>query len=606
MAGLLDVVRVSLSGDRPRTMLPKVLSILLRQSQASRGAIFLLDLKTGCFELACDPTGIDMTSYEPVCVANQISVALDPDVELITNVPNSPLNLCCTSRATSSFPPPEPYGHDWSAIGVGRDDRALLIPITRAETCLGMVLLVGDRLPRARDRGLYASVQAISGIYDLRSQYRLLGESQMPLDLEQTTGDFFASVMDLLVKSSGMEFIALRQLEPDGTLTTLAAQQIVASESSIVADGAVAAHFAEAIQTREAVAIDSVPLEGLLEEIVGFAPDVRSFVAAPVVLGRSRESPDLELAATGEGASDMSGRVFGTLSLASRVEYQFSSLERLGFMLLANGVGLAIENYRNVMDMSVLREKQVEAGAALQAQEMAQGFRHEIRKKLDNITGIFATDASRDEIEVSVERQSLAISAVLNEWKSYAAGFDYRWEWCSVRELWSEALEHAEFQLGQVAVRPKPRSISSRVEIYCSRAHFVRFVLDGLILNSVDAFRERSSRTGRAIDLNTVGRRGPSYVLRYHDTAGGIRSERVRSQMKRRAEWSDLPASQVIFQPGFSTKTDSTRGVGGGYGLHLARQTMSQLEGTLEVVSAGEPGAVFEISIPLHRVRGYQ
>ena len=180
---------------------------------------------------------------------------------------------------------------------------------------------------------------------------------------------------------------------------------------------------------------------------------------------------------------------------------------------------------------------------------------------------------------------------MLEEWKNHARGVEYRWEWCGLIELRQEAVDNAEFQLGQFDVHVRRSSIPENLEVFCSKAHFVRFVLDGLILNTVDAFRDRPRRTQRELSLAYVAEGPAFHVLRYFDTAGGIRVDRVKGLQRRRPDWNELPANQVIFEAGFSTKSTDTSGVGGGYGLYLVRLTMTQHEGHLELVDTGEPGS---------------
>lgn len=600
--GLVDLVRLSLSGNRPSDMFPRALRLIVDQGQARMGMLFVLDLKTGSFErVAMYPESSPVT-YTPVWLGNQLSLTVEPDLPVETNDPFSPLIPCVRERIPVSSRAHPGLSSNWAQLGVGEDDNALLLPMLRADTCLGMVLLVRDRpfADRREVGSLAASAQAIAGIYDVRTQYRLLGEMETPLDLRQANDEFFDSVMQLLVKSSGMEFIALRRLEPDGSLTVLKVQKIDANHATVTPDSVIAPPFQSAVKEQRAVSIDSVRIEGLEHGVRALNHDVRSFVVAPIVLGRSREFDDEDELVGSDGPR---GRVFGTLSFASRVEYEFSLLERLGFTILANGIGLAIENYENVSALSVLREKQIEAGAALQSQEMAQGFRHEIRKKVDNINGIFATDEPLEDIKNHVHKQTEAIVSVLDEWKNYPGGSQYRWEWNPIHLLWSQALDLAEFQLSDARVQVRGRtSIPKDLRFFSSKDHFIRFVLDGLILNSIDAFRERPSRTSREIRFSYLGSAGDWYVFRYSDNAGGLRSDQVKAAQRRRNEWTGISSRQVLFEAGFTTKAASPGGGGGGYGLYLARSTMGQHDGEIEIIETGEPGAVFELRLPRHRV----
>ena len=606
---IVELGRLVVTGNRPSETLPRLLEPIVRYADATGGAIFLVDLRTGMLELACPPTSIELPNLRPVWIRNQLQYLLDRNSQLESNQPRSAMTFCAAEQR--ALRNDRDQAADWSHLVADSSMTAVLIPILRVDICLGMILLVGVSDPGvAESPELAAAAQVVGAVYDQRSQFRLHGEMQRPLDLRMSNAEFFESVVELLVRSAGMEFVAIRRLEPDGrTLKTLKlggfgkADDLSYTNIDLHQDQG--KPFREAIASGSAISVDSVDLFGH-KALRDFAPAVESFVVAPILLGRNwiYESPSEAFNMQPESDSER-GRVFGTLSLGARVEFQYSPIERLGLTTLSHGVGLAIENYWNVDRSAHLLEQRVEAAAALQAQELAQGYRHELRKKLDNVRGVFAAVSAStpaSDLEPEVEAAVASAVEVLEEWKRSSKGGKYTFDWFSLEGMWNEAVAQNRFRLRQLDIDSTVRG-NARVKIHCSSLHFMRFVLSSMIMNSTDAFQERPSRHNRQISLNVIGSRGDSFVFRIADTAGGLRQDRVRAVSRRSAAWSNVQVNQVVFERGFTTKAEDQSGVGGGYGLYLARSTLGDLDGGIALVETGEPGAVFEVSLPLSRVR---
>lgn len=108
-------------------------------------------------------------------------------------------------------------------------------------------------------------------------------------------------------------------------------------------------------------------------------------------------------------------------------------------------------------------------------------------------------------------------------------------------------------------------------------------ILNNLIVNSMDACAENGSVlvTARAV--------GESLVFSVRDDGCGIEQEL-------------LP---YIFNAGFTTKFDEETGKGGnGIGLNHVKNTVTDLEGTIEVASVPQRGTVFTVTLPRTKLTG--
>ena len=78
------------------------------------------------------------------------------------------------------------------------------------------------------------------------------------------------------------------------------------------------------------------------------------------------------------------GSVYGCLSLASTVDYEFSAPEVGGFTSIATGIGFAIQNHRSVHAAALTTVSYAEIGLAITGVEVAQAARHEARGLIDD------------------------------------------------------------------------------------------------------------------------------------------------------------------------------------------------------------------------------
>ncbi|MEO7095797.1 MAG: Hpt domain-containing protein [Polyangiales bacterium] len=105
------------------------------------------------------------------------------------------------------------------------------------------------------------------------------------------------------------------------------------------------------------------------------------------------------------------------------------------------------------------------------------------------------------------------------------------------------------------------------------------------------------------------GIRGDRLVLELEDDGGGIQFERVRTRaVELGISRSSIDALdrdklvELLCQPGFSTRTETTDISGRGVGLDAVRAAVGELGGTLSAASTDGVGTVWTVSIPVPRL----
>ncbi|PTX90709.1 hybrid sensor histidine kinase/response regulator [Opitutus sp. ER46] len=94
-------------------------------------------------------------------------------------------------------------------------------------------------------------------------------------------------------------------------------------------------------------------------------------------------------------------------------------------------------------------------------------------------------------------------------------------------------------------------------------------------------------------------------VLEFTDDGGGLRRKaitqvaRARGLLGENAEVDDTQLAELIFQPGFSTASATTDVAGRGVGLDVVRQEVTNLGGTVNVVSHEGAGCSFILTLPV-------
>lgn len=479
--------------------------------------------------------------------------------------------------------------------------------LTVSETTSPIALIelaTGDR-PLSEDdlETIGIAIGPLASAYSLKKTSTFYKEIVSPLIFETDFSSFMDQIGELLRQAGGMEFFALRNLR-DGMLEIVDAWGFEVPVKG--AHLSWPAERYEAFQIAASGRIAPVPdvLVGGYEGILATPglEEIRSFVAAPVGVG---------------------GEIYGVLSCGARCPYEFSDIDLLRIEALANSVGVALANYRNingsVLNLTDLEEMSVAATTA----EVAHAARHEVQAVADSARSfarhLYRSKQSkqREEYYAHLERVLDDINPAIDKIRIASRPISYvktrkglLAEWAAVTDLMEGRLD-----------AEKIRTLSTGPEIEVSIIEeLFRQVFLHLLLNSVDAFRGRGVGTrqplkqGRIIRLDVLdsGRSRDMVSFQYSDNAIGISDMATRVRVteddedvknlhrivrERTVQTTDavnsLPIEQRIFKPNVTSKGRA----GSGWGLYLVRRILDEHGGTIDLTDYRR-GVTFTISLP--------
>jgi signal transduction histidine kinase len=554
---MAQAIREVASGAEPEAASKRLLGALAGEGSA-RASIYFLDLGKARFKLFASH------GEEP----ERQSVSLEAAGVTRTNLTSPGTALRSIGEA----------GHDW-------------LPITRQDTMIGLLEVdaAGERFDEISPAPFDMVSAAFVWLYEQRFAWRLLGELQKPIPYDRDERWFLSDLLNVIRQASGMAYAAVRESTADDTLRCLAVRGFSeeSSESTLNEvlsfDGVRTNYpaFAEAMRTGKVVAeLDmTLPRNRFLRDHPTLK-DVQSYVVAPIKVGND---------------------VFGTLSLATQVTYPFTPLELKGFESIANGVGIAITNFRNHHDM-LERFGDIAVGAS--AIEISTSVRHatgnilersgfyldKVKSELDKPRPEPLSDIRELETELRLlgeELQKFKVATERPTRKLAPVLLKERWEFAE------DALAGRMENLGIDA-----RYVGPELEIV-GYEDWIGHLFLNLLLNSMDAFEQVKRKGGREIRLRVERSAGPGdTVALYSDNATGI----VGTKLVGGAGWtSELPVRQRIFEPHVTSKRDPKAGYaaapGAGLGLFLVRKIMADHQGSIDLLESRE-GVRFRLTFP--------
>jgi len=134
-----------------------------------------------------------------------------------------------------------------------------------------------------------------------------------------------------------------------------------------------------------------------------------------------------------------------------------------------------------------------------------------------------------------------------------------------------------------------------------------------LVRNSVDHGieepdkREATGKTREGTVILSASQEGDHILLTIRDDGAGMNAEKLKEIAIERgvldadaaARMPDQEAFNLIFAPGFSTKTEISEVSGRGVGMDVVKTKITQLNGTVNIDSELGVGTVLEIKVPL-------
>ncbi|MBY5921282.1 chemotaxis protein CheA [Ferrimonas balearica] len=134
-----------------------------------------------------------------------------------------------------------------------------------------------------------------------------------------------------------------------------------------------------------------------------------------------------------------------------------------------------------------------------------------------------------------------------------------------------------------------------------------------LVRNSVDHgiempdVRESIGKTRQGTIVLSAAQEGDHIQLEIRDDGGGMNAEKLKQIAIDRgvidadaaSRMSDVDAYNLIFAPGFSTKTEISDISGRGVGMDVVKTRIAQLNGSVSIDSSPGEGTVIQIKVPL-------
>lgn len=133
--------------------------------------------------------------------------------------------------------------------------------------------------------------------------------------------------------------------------------------------------------------------------------------------------------------------------------------------------------------------------------------------------------------------------------------------------------------------------------------HLVRNALDHGIEKPEVRIAAGKNEKGR-ISINAY-HQGGNIIIEISDDGAGLNSEKILSKAREKGlieaneKLTEAQISNLIFSPGFSTAAVISDVSGRGVGMDVVRRNMTDLGGTVEVVSKPGKGSLFTIRLPL-------
>jgi chemotaxis protein histidine kinase CheA len=281
------------------------------------------------------------------------------------------------------------------------------------------------------------------------------------------------------------------------------------------------------------------------------------------------------------------GRVHGLLDVVGEAELEARKVERLA------------------LDLSALSEDQLRGVRQLRAH--APELSTLPAEVLDAVHGLAAVgdqiQACARELRGTVEDASVRLGHVRDGAMELAM--------VPVRRVVAAFPQLVRELAAQTGKDVSLRLVGEDVELDTRVLDGVADALRHLVTNAVDhgcetpADRLAVGKAAGAMVTLSARTAGSTVVIEVADDGQGIDEERVRELAVERglltadATVAGAPLLQLLFQPGFSTRTEVTQTSGRGVGLDVVGTAVEELGGTVEISTAPRAGTTFIITLPV-------
>lgn len=547
ISGLLDTFDHAAGSDDPSKALMQLLRDCVLQTRALRGDLYLLDLSRNSLILG----------------GTTSEAAADESI---------PLNPSSLSRADwqfrTVFRTKKPVWSDRRTGGrAGSQPPQVLVPVVQENACLGVIRLL--RGPEEFDAEAVAKARLVARLAALliekRYTLQLLTVMEKPINYQQPRDAFLDELMLVAAEASGFPHIVLRELDKDGTMLEclrsfgFSTRSLSDLHLSPLADFPL---FAAAVTSRTTQVLDgNVSKSGTVLVDVVESAELQRVVVVPIIVGPA---------------------VFGTASFSVACDHDITKLERRGLEAVANSIGGAIANYRNVGLAHEVFFERAKAAAAFTTVDVAQAARHEARNYVHNAQTNMATlskTIAKSPSKIKPDMSALIddvfndlgrIDIALDKIKAITKPVDHARETYDAAGLWHEAFELVGGRLHAMNVRYTIRGAAS---IECI-PDLLRHGFLQLALNSIDSFKETSRKRGHTIAVSIEECNDDIVQMRYSDNGIGLDMAKLIGK-----DGQAVRKVSDIFLPGVTTKQS-----GSGYGLYLARRALDEHHGSIDIL----------------------
>lgn len=564
-----------------------ILTSLLRIFGAAEGQIYTLDLSSGRYKSPA-------REFAPEGEAPRASIDAR-QLRLLGG--RGPLERTIQTRKPQIE---RDSSSEDSTTGRGRYHSRMVIPILRQSTVVGFVDLKGldasayQTWSRRRLNEVAPAIsQQLANAYDVRSVHRILERTaKFKVDLYEEETTTLRNLMEFVGESSGMQYAVLRRLESNDSLRCVRTYGFPSFADESLSFSNFSKEyipFAQVVKTRSHWTAPN--LKGENYRALREQPElsnVRSFVACPVLIGNT---------------------IWGVLSFAAAVEYEYSNLEIYSLRALANLAGVALDAAQAADKAAEVQFDDGRLMQAVLANEVVVATRHEMSDQLEIVGGTRSslfdivtpltnpdrgTRLTRKDVEYLMSQAKNLDSAhgemnkIMDTISVSQRELLPEENQVVIQEVWRRAKESFNFRINSAGVTRIACDVPDDLAIIGSD-DWLRIVFMHLLLNSLDAFDRPFAKGRRDIVLRLEERRAGDIRLRYHDTAGGIIPRSLVRRGSPLAEVADV--RNVIFERFVSSKEKGT-----GLGLASCRAALQTMAGSIELID-WRKGITFDITL---------
>ena len=445
--------------------------------------------------------------------------------------------------------------------------------------------------------------EAISaGLNNLYSRLYLanyFSDVKKPLDFTNRE-TYFPETAKLISNALGMEMVAIRRVTQEGDLKCLAffREEVKACDIGFNHDS-MPPPFKELLDNvKKVLQEDPREIEQILplfEEVIDANNERHSFLTQQPQIDKVRAFAVFPIIFEDE--------LYGVISCSTTAPLSFSEVERMTIGTTMQIISISISNYNRYHEAKALEAARNDQLFNMTAVEIAQSTRHElgnilaeqqlqylkINKNLHSDKNIKPVKEGMDELFVLIERFGESIQKLKYNTPSNTSQL----QMCNLKDIWESAVNLIQQRLDYLNIKVNYVGSDINDMFY---PDWLKSAFLNLLLNSIDAYKNRQKKQNRAIRLviQKSSDQANDYTLDYSDNAGGINFTKLHIPSNIIQENKNMPNEQLIFQPKVTTKKDKG---GSGWGLYLIRRAIDLHKGSINLHANTNDSCTFRINL---------